>query len=111
MSTPRGAQLDHCGSSANQLKQIFSRAFFRLDMDTKARNIVENCHTCVSLKPIPTNYHKQSTSAASKTIASKFSSDVIKRYSQNILVVREDITSYTDAVLVENVTLKISFRS
>ena len=85
-------QLDHCGSSANQLKQVFSRAFFCLDMDSKARAVVDNCHTCVSLKTITSSYHQQSTSTASETIGSKFSADVLKRFSQNILVIREDIT-------------------
>ena len=100
-------QLDH--PSAHQLKLVFSRAFFCLDMESKARKVVEGCYTCTSLKSIPNVYHKQSTSAPAETIGCRFSGDVIKRYCQNVLVIREDISSFTDAVLVDDetaVTLK-----
>jgi hypothetical protein len=93
-------QLSH--PSLSQLKQVFCRAYFCLDLNTKARKVCESCHTCASLKTVPNNYHKQTTSPPSKVIGSRYSADVIRRYSQYILLLREDISSYTEATLIEN---------
>ena len=53
---------------------------------------------------VPTKFHQKSTSVPAATIGSKFSADVIKRNSQIILLLREDISSYTDATLIPNET-------
>ena len=93
-------QLSH--PSAYQLKLVFQRAFFCLDTDSIAKEVVEGCHTCAALKNVPTSYHKQSTSAPADAIGSKYSADVIRGNSQFILFIREDISSYSDAVIIEN---------
>ena len=93
-------ELNH--PSVSQLKQVFTRGFFCLDLSEKAKCVSEQCFTCAALKNIPAAYHEQSTSVPADTIANKFSADVVRRSSQFILLVREDITSYTDATLVRN---------
>lgn len=93
-------ELNH--PSTSQLKQVFTRGFFCLDLSEKARIVSEQCFTCAALKNIPATYHEQSTSIPADTIAKKFSADVVRRSSQFILLVREDITSYTDATIVRN---------
>ena len=93
-------QLGH--SSVNQLKQVFSRAFFCLDMDSKAKKVVDNCYECAALKKVPSMYNKQSTSVPANVIGVKYSIDVMKRYTQNILLIREDISSYSDATIVQD---------
>ena len=86
----------------HQLTQIFNRAFFALDIEELARNIVDGCHVCASLKKIPAHFTPQSTADPPDTIGSKFSTDVIKRERQKILLVREYVSSYTDAILVDS---------
>ena len=93
-------QLNH--PSAYQLKLVFSREFFCLDLDSKARTVTENCYTCAALKKVPTIFHKQDTSLPEKTIGCKFSADVVQRYCQVILLIRESITSYTEGLIVSD---------
>ena len=88
--------------SANQLIKVFQREFFCLDMDILARKVTDRCYTCAALKNIPSTYHKQTTSIPANIIGVKFAADVVKIYSQNILLVREDITSYTDGTLIDD---------
>ena len=93
-------QLNH--PSTYQLTQIFTRGFFCLDMNTVAKKVVEGCHTCAALKKIPSSYHSQTTSVPAKTIGVKFAIDIIKREGQLIMLIREDISSYSDAMLIHN---------
>ena len=93
-------QLNH--PSIYQLTQIFSRAFFCLDMSTVAKKVVEGCYQCASLKKVPSTYHNQSTSVPAETIGVKFAADIVKRNGQLIMLIREDISSFTDAVFVED---------
>ena len=94
--------LQLCHPSAYQLKQVFCRAYFCLDLDSIARTVVEGCHTCAALKKMPAIYHKQSTSEAVKVVGCKYSADVVRRSNQCILLIREDISSFTDATFVNN---------
>ena len=93
-------QLDH--PSIYQLTQVFARSFFCLDMNTVAKKVVEGCHTCAALKKIPSTYHEQSTSEPAEIMGAKFAIDILRRYGQFILFIREDISSFTDGILVEN---------
>lgn len=108
---PRGAseglltalhlQLSH--PSKHQLKVVFSRAFYALDMDSIVTKIVDRCYTCAALKNIPAQFHNQSTTAPSK-VGSTFSADVMKDSGQCILLLRESISSFTDATLIHDET-------
>ena len=93
-------QLNH--PSTHQLKLLFSREFFCLDLDAKAKKISDNCYTCAALKKVPTLYHEQTTSKPEETIGQKFSVDVVLRYSQCIVLLRESITSFTDGIIIAN---------
>ena len=88
--------------STYQLKLAFSREFFCLDLDSIAKKITEQCYTCASLKTVPATYHQQTTSEPGNIIGCKFSADVIRRFSQFILIVRENITSYSDGLLIND---------
>ena len=93
-------QLNH--PSANQLKLVFSREFFCLDMDALARKVTDQCYMCTSLKTIPSTFHQQSSSVPGNIIGCKYAADVVRRSSQFILIAREDITSYTEGVLIND---------
>ena len=88
--------------SLHQLKMLFSREFFCLDIDSKARQVTEQCYTCTALKKLPSTYHQQTTSIPEKNIGTKFAADIVNRYSQCILLLREDITSFTVGTIVQD---------
>ena len=109
-----------CHPSKHQLKLVFTRAFFALDMDSMVSRVVDGCHTCAALKNVPSKYHEQSTTVPDK-IASSFSADVLRGNSQFILLLRESISSFTDAMIIADeksaslrdgiITLASKFRS
>jgi len=84
-----------------QLKQITSRYFFALDLDSSIRNINDNCHTCTSLKKMSNSPPPATTSDPPPTVGVSFASDVIRRFRQKILLVRETVTSYTSACIID----------
>ena len=93
-------QLNH--PSRYQLKAVFNRAFFALDLNRIADQVTDSCHTCAALKKIPAKFHQQTTSESIDRIGEKYSSDVMKRYGQCILLLRESISSYSDAVIISD---------
>ena len=73
-----------------QLKQIFSRYFFALDIDSALRTTCENCHTCFSLKKIDHTSPAvpSTTSDPPPAIGISFAGDVLRREKQFIFVLR-----------------------
>lgn len=93
-------KLDH--PSSHQLKCVFHRFFYALDMDKAIEEVVRSCHQCTSLKSIPHTISSQSTSDPPDAVGVSFAADVIKREKQLILVVRETVTSYTVSQIITN---------
>ena len=57
---------------------------------------------CQSLKAIPRHLQPQSSSDLPATIGVSFAADIVKRYRQLILVLRETVSSYTLTSLIES---------
>jgi hypothetical protein len=81
--------------SAYQLRRLATRYFYALNMDSVIDNITAACHHCTSLKHIPKQLAIQSTSTPPTCVGSSFAMDVMRRFKQCILVLRETVTSYT----------------
>ncbi len=79
----------------NQMKTVCDRYFFALDMEKAITSVCQNCHKCMALEHLPKTIVPQTTSDPPEVVGCMFASDVIKREKQNILVVRECVTSYT----------------
>ena len=92
-------RLDH--PTQYQLKQVFNRYFYALDFDAAVTLLYSHCHTCVSLRKLPHQSTPASTTDPPSAIGLSFATDVIRRNRQFILLVRETVTSFTDAVLVD----------
>ena len=92
--------------SKDQLRKAFNRGFFALNIDKACDETFKSCHQCMSLIKVPSTFIEQSTSEAPEFIGSRFSTDIIKREGQKILTVRENITSYTDALIIPSETSK-----
>ena len=88
--------------TCHQMKQIFNRYLFALDMDKAIDRCAESCHLCTSLRKVPHTVIEQSTLSPPEAVGSSFATDVITRNRQKILVVRECVTSYTTSTLIED---------
>ena len=93
-------RLDH--PSKNQLLQVLKRNFFALDLAKSVDRVCESCHICSSLQKFPDQLVEQSSEDPPETVGMSFAADVLKRNRQLILVVREIVTSYTAACIIEN---------
>ena len=87
----------------HQLKQVFTRYFYALDLDSQLSSLYESCHTCASLRKLPPPLVESSTSAPT-TVGSHYSGDVMHYYRQRILLVRETVTGFTLTSLIPDET-------
>ena len=87
-----------------QLMKVFNRCFFALKLDQAATQITNSCHLCSSLKVIPKSLQKESTEPAPDFVTQKCATDVIKRNGQLILILRESVSSYTQAQIISRET-------
>ncbi|CAH3128288.1 unnamed protein product, partial [Porites lobata] len=71
-------------------------------MNDAISRVTSACHTCASLKSFPSSLVKQSSDDPPEVVGVSFAADVIKRYRQLILVLRECTTSFTASCLVHD---------
>ena len=88
--------------SKYQMKRLFSRYFFALDVDKAIALVSSSCHICESVKSIPKHFQPQSSEDAPQSIGISFAADVARRHRQLILVLRETVSSYTLTTLIKS---------
>ena len=76
-----------------QMNKLLGRHFFCPGSSTMVADCVDNCHTCISLKPIPPVLFSESTTQSDK-FGTRFSVDIMKRNGQNILFLVEVLTQF-----------------
>ena len=84
-----------------QLKQLFSRYFYALDLDAHLSDLYGSCHACAALKRLPPPLVESSTSAA-PAVGVSYAADVMHYCRQLVLVVRETVTSHTLTCFVDD---------
>ena len=90
--------------SASQLMKVFNRYFFALKLEPAVSQVTKSCHQCSSLRDIPKALQKETSDPAPEYITQRGATDVIKRYGQLILVLRESVSSYTQTLLIPRET-------
>jgi hypothetical protein len=85
-----------------QMKQVFNRYFFALDLDKSLQAAYQSCHHCTSLKSIPQCMQPKTSSAPPDRVGAFFAADVMRRYKQCILVIRETVSSYTLTTVISS---------
>ena len=80
----------------------YQEIFYAFDIEKAIDDITNNCHQCAALQKIPQTLVEQITSGPPEVVGMSFTRDVMKREKQLILVVRECVTSYTVAAIIEN---------
>ena len=88
--------------TTHQLKTICLCYIFALDVDKAIDAVSKSCHQYTSLMKTPHFRIPQSTSPPPTIIGGQFYADVIQRERQHILVVREDVTSFTWTTLLND---------
>lgn len=86
--------------SRAQLRKVFNRAFYGLDVDSVLDDVTKSCHMCTSLSDMPNNFLGQTSTSHPEQVGSMFAADVVRRAGQCILLVREYISSITHARLI-----------
>ena len=87
--------------SAHQLKLIAHHYLFALDMDKTINCMTSARHQCAFLQQTLHTITHHSSSDPPETVVS-FATDIIKSKRQLILLLREVVTSYIAACLLEN---------
>ncbi|KAL1261417.1 hypothetical protein QQF64_006682 [Cirrhinus molitorella] len=87
---------------AHQLRLVVGRYFYALDLDLAIQLTSKGCHQCAALAKSPVFAVEQSSCDPPETVGSTFAADVLKREHQLILVVRECVTSFTAALLIDD---------
>ena len=100
LATALHIKLNH--PTKQQMHLVMKRHFYALDMSKAIDRVCESCHVCVSLQACPKSVDKQSTSPPPEVLGISFAADVLKRNKQLILVVRETVSSYTTATVINN---------
>ena len=86
----------------HQLSMVFKRHFYALDLQKAVDKVFESCHACMSLKRFPDTLVQQSSEDPPECVGINFAADVLKRNRQLILVVRETVTSFSAACIIDD---------
>jgi hypothetical protein len=85
-----------------QLKQLASRYFYLIGIDTVASQVTDGCDTCNALKCVPEGLVEQTSESPPDCIGQNYALDVLNRYRQFILILRETVTSFTAAHIIKS---------
>ena len=88
--------------SHHKMKLLFTRYFFALDLEKGLTCVVDACHHCTSMKSFPSHLHPQSTEPLPDKVGVHFAADVMRRFRQCILVIREVVSSFTMSCITES---------
>ena len=93
-------KLDH--PSKHQFQLVMKRHFYALDITIAVDQVTDSCHVCSSLQKFPDSLVTQTSDDPPDSIDVLFAADVLKQNRQLLLVLRETISSYTVACIIEN---------
>ena len=94
-------KLDH--PSKLQLTKLVVRHFYTPGYQRIIDEVVNSCETCTALRQLPKEIFSESTGTIDG-LGSHFSADVIERNQQNILIVREKLSSFTFTRFIKDQT-------
>ena len=90
-------RLDH--PSKQQLTSLLKRYFYTVGMSDIIAEINSSCQQCISLKVLP-KVLSESTTSQPERLGSDFAADVIEMNAQNIFVIRESLSQFTQALII-----------
>ena len=87
-------------ASMLQLKKVFDRYFYALNVQDSLKDVVDSCMQCTGLKKLPKEMFTQSASPSAEAPGQSFAADVIRRNKQCIFGVRDVHSSFTVATVI-----------
>ena len=93
-------RLEH--PTAYQLTKLSNRYFYAIAMDKVSTQVANACDVCTALQYVPSGLVEQSSESPPFHVGSTYALDIMKRYKQLILVLRETVTSFTGTMLVNS---------
>jgi hypothetical protein len=93
-------RFDH--PSANQMEEITKRQFFLFNSKQVCQEVFNNCIQCQAGKKISPNMLSFENQTKPSHAGTFFNADVIKRNTQKILMLRDNLTSFTQTKFVDN---------
>ena len=85
-----------------QMLKLFNRHFFMLNAETIIKQVTEHCDPCQASKIIPKETLQFTTETKPSVAGIFFNADVLVDSGQKILVLRDNLTSFTDAQFIPN---------
>ena len=96
-------KLDH--PVPNQMKKLFNKSYFTLDSDTVLKEVYDTCEVpCQASRILPKETMEYKTETKPLTAGSFLNADVMEEAQQKILVLRDNLTSYTSTTHIKNQT-------
>ena len=94
--------------TGHQLKKVFKRFYYAINSDSETDKVTGRCDQCNSLKCIPRELIKQSSSPSPITPGKEFAADVMRRSRQKILCTVDVHSSFMSARLIPDEGLTTS---
>ena len=89
----------------SQMHKQWTKQYFMLDEKKIIMDVYKSCTTpCQASKLLPKELHQYSTDTKPVKIGQFLNADVMEECGQKILVVRDNLTSYTDTFILKNQT-------
>ena len=85
-----------------QLKQLTNRYYYALAIDKISVQVTDACDMCNALKHVPEGLIEQTSVPPPDCVGHSYALDILKRYKQLILILRESVTSFTATMLVKS---------
>ena len=91
--------MKHDHPTKSQLKSLFDKYFYGSGTSSFIDEIHNKCHICQAVKKLPQQQTFTTTTEANMP-GTHFVADIMKRAKQNILVIRDQFSSYTTATTI-----------
>ena len=89
----------------NQMRKQFSRQYWMLDEAKTLQKVFDSCDVpCQASLFLPKETLQYSTDTKPEKLGQYFNADVMEESSQKILVLCENLTSFTDCIIIKNQT-------
>ena len=89
----------------SQMLKTFNRKFYMLNAEKVIAEATDACeYPCRAMKQLPKETLEFQTETVPKKPGIHFNADVMQEAQQKILLIRENLTSFTDAMLIKNET-------
>ena len=86
-----------------QMFKLLSRYYYTTGMQTIIEKVTNSCLMCTSTKRLPKPLLSDTTTIP-EGVGTSFSSDVLERLSQKILITKDELSHFATAVLIEDQT-------